>query len=84
MWIRDALALSWCTLVLTIFQAWSGLVHVFFECYNSIHWFSRNSEDGVSVGMFFMSNGGGIMEKVGLGDDLWWFWEFEKFVVYNA
>ena len=32
---------------------------------------------------FFMSNGGGIMEKFGLEVDLWWFWDFENIFVYN-
>ena len=40
--------------------------------------FSGNSERGVRLGMFFMSNGGGIMSKFGLGLDLWWFWGFEN------
>ena len=29
--------------------------------------------------MFFMSNEFGIMAKIGLGCDLWWFWGFDFF-----
>ena len=33
---------------------------------------------------FFMSNGGGIMLKLGLEVDLWWVWSFENIVTYNS
>ena len=36
--------------------------------------FSENYEGGVSLGMFFMSNGRGIMPKFNLEVDLWWVW----------
>ena len=39
--------------------------------------FSGVSEGGVRLGMFFMSNGDGIMAKFALGVDLCCIWGFE-------
>ena len=44
------------------------------------------SEDfggAAGLGVFFMSNEFGIMAEIVLGGDLWWFWGFEHFFVYN-
>ena len=56
----------------------------FFCCnYHIGFWFSGDSKGGVRLGMFFLSNGGGIMSKFSLGVDLWWIWGFEQFFVYD-
>ena len=56
---------------------------MFFVILALICGFLGNYGGAVRLGMFFMSNGGGIMAKFGLGVDLWWFWDFDCFFCYN-
>ena len=58
-------------------------VSIFFVILNLIDRFSNNSEGAVRLGMFFMSNGGGIMSEFGVGAIFDGFGASKTFLVYN-